>query len=277
MNSSDREAVDSSKISENFSRSPGPKHKKPSITKLTAEDSSKMRIEPIPSLAKEDLPTRDPRESPVRIFNANDFIKSEPKKLDPESSSKLISDSQINSQEMTADKPNVLPKDFAKLLFDDENSSESFYSSSDDDVSSRRRRRSKKKRDKRNSRHIKGRTLVTETAGYCRTAKLDRGLAPTPLSRKIMEKKNTAGNITSEQEVKKEFYRELTRSSPLTAHEVDKSPRGSGLQRTRTNTQETMPAKDKSITTSQELLAPRDPGEQPNVHSQFFYQNLVWK
>jgi hypothetical protein len=179
---------------------------------------------------------------------------------------------------MTSDKPDVLPKDFAKLLFDDENSSESYYSSSDDDVSSRRRRRSKKKRDKRNSRHgIKGRTLVTETAGYCRTAKLDRGLAPTPLSRKIMEKKNTTGNIASEQEVKTEFHRELTRSSPLTAHEVDKSPRGSGLQRTRTNPQENMPAQAKTITQSQELLAPRDPGEQPNVPSQFFNQNLVWK
>ena len=137
---------------------------------------------------------------------------------------------------MTQDDLNILPKDFAKLLYDDDNSSrDSNSSNSGDSPNSRRRRRSKKKRDKRNSRRgIKGRTLVTERAGYSRTAKLDRGMKPTPLSRKIMEKKNTIGNVASEKEVEPEFSRELIRLSPLTAYEVDKSPRGSGLQRTRT-------------------------------------------
>ena len=194
-----------------------------------------IKIEPTLSPEKEVLSTKNPSEGPFRIFNANDFIKSEPKKLDVKSSAILISDSQINSQQTTQDKLDLLPEDFAKSLFDDDNSSgDSNYSSSDDGVGSRRRRKSKKKRDKHNSRRgIKGRTLVTETAGYSRTAKLDRGMKPTPLSRKIMENKNTIGNIASEQEVKTEFSRALIRICPLTAYEVDKSPRSSGIQRTR--------------------------------------------
>jgi hypothetical protein len=136
---------------------------------------------------------------------------------------------------LAQDNLDIIPKDFAKLLFDDDNSSgDSNSSNSDDSPSSRRRRRSKKKRDKRNSHSgIKRRTLVTETTGYSRTAKLDRGMKPTPLSRKIMEKKNTIDNIASEQEVKTEFSRALIPLSPLTAYEVDKSLRSSGLQRNR--------------------------------------------
>jgi hypothetical protein len=89
----DKEAIDASKISENLSRSSTPKPKKPTVKKLPAEDPLKIKIEPTPSLAKEDLPKKNPGESPVRIFNANDFIKSELKKPDVESSSKLIPDS----------------------------------------------------------------------------------------------------------------------------------------------------------------------------------------
>jgi hypothetical protein len=93
MNYRDKESIDGSKMSENLSRSSSPRPKKPTLIKLAAEDPSKIKIEPTPSLAKADLPTKNPRDSPVRIFNANDFIKSELKKPDVESSSKLISDS----------------------------------------------------------------------------------------------------------------------------------------------------------------------------------------
>jgi hypothetical protein len=82
MSYRDKEAIDASKISENLSRSSSHKPQKPTNTKLPAEDPSKIKIEPTSSPEKEVLPTKNLRDSPVRIFNANDFIKSEPKKPD---------------------------------------------------------------------------------------------------------------------------------------------------------------------------------------------------